>query len=60
MMIAEPVNAPADTDTSNTDQQAFEDAVENAKAMAIVGQAVGSLASMHLMDYAGDMLKDEG
>lgn len=60
MMIAEPVNAPADTDTSNTDQQAFEDAVENAQAMAIVGQAVGSLASMHLMDYAGDMLKDEG
>ncbi|MFQ3786217.1 hypothetical protein [Halomonas sp. A29] len=59
-MATEPVGAPGGSDLSSTDQQAFDAAVENAQVQAIVGQAVGSLAMMHLMDYAGDMLKDEG
>lgn len=59
-MATEPVGAPGGNDLSGSDQQAFDAAVENAQIQAIVGQAVGSLAMMHLMDYAGDMLKDEG
>ncbi|MBW6390794.1 MAG: hypothetical protein LPK08_04875 [Halomonas sp.] len=59
-MATEAVGAPGGNDLSSTDQQAFDAAIENAQAQAIVGQAVGSLAMMHLMDYAGDMLKDEG
>lgn len=50
----------ADQTSTQDQQQAFEQAAENAKVQQIVGQAVGSLASMQLMEYAGDMLKDEG
>lgn len=60
MATTEPVGAPGPNDLSSTDQQAFDAAVDNAQANAVIGQAVGSLAIMHLMDFAGDMLKDEG
>ncbi|GEN22773.1 hypothetical protein [Halomonas cupida] len=63
MAAPEVTNAPgADPSApiNNQQQQDFEQAAENARAMQIVGQAVGSLAVSQLMDYAGDMLKDEG
>ncbi|ALM53819.1 hypothetical protein [Halomonas huangheensis] len=63
MATTEPTNAPGvdpAASANNQQQQAFDQAAENARAMQIVGQAVASLASTQLMDYAGDMLKDEG
>ncbi|MGR2737930.1 hypothetical protein ACUY1T_05720 [Billgrantia sp. Q4P2] len=56
----EPTGATGGNDVAGTDQQAFDEAVETAQVNAMVGQAVGSLATMHVMDYAGEMLKDEG
>lgn len=52
--------AGADQTSTQDQQQAFEQAAENARIQQIVGQAIGSLASTQLMEYAGDMLKDEG
>lgn len=63
MATTEPTGAPgADpaAQVNNQQQQAFDQAADNARAMQIVGQAVASLATSQLMDYAGDMLKDEG
>ncbi|MFM9272144.1 hypothetical protein ACJ7V3_18095 [Halomonas elongata] len=61
MATAEGVNAPGANEALGPDQQqAFDQAVENAKITQIVGQAVTSLAVSHLMGYASDMLKDEG
>lgn len=60
MATIEPTGAPGPNDVSGSDQQAFDAAVDNARATEIVGEAVGSLAASHLLDYAGDMLKDEG
>ncbi len=60
MSNIEPTGATGGNDVAGSDQQTFDEAVETAQVNAMVGQAVASLATMHVMDYAGDMLKDEG
>ena len=60
MAITEPVGASGSNDVSGSDQQAFDAAVDNARAMEGIAEAVFSLAAPYVLDYAGDMLKDDG
>ncbi|MBE0398774.1 hypothetical protein EI168_01445 [Halomonas sp. FME1] len=61
MATIDGVNAPNGNEALGLDQQQnFDQAVENAQVNEIVGEAVVSLAMSQLMDYASDMLKEEG